>query len=260
MPRTLTECQLIERSIHKKYRKALWTPFAGAVKRYGLVLEGDRICACVSGGAAPMLLAKLMQLLEKCSDAPFQLVCLAADPGWPPEFRRQLEANAVRLALPLQILDDPTPDGAARLGRLFHRARELGCNKIALADCYDDVLATALASMLYEGELRGIPPKRRSARQDGMELIRPLYCVRRETILAWARYNALEFSPDEEEDPGRARARQLLRELKRDNSDVEKSLFNALHAVSLDTFPGWTARGASHSFLDDYDARAGSCF
>ena len=260
MPRTLTECQLIERSIHKKYRKALWTPFAGAVKRYGLVLEGDRIAACVSGGRDSMLMAKLLQLLERCSDAPFSMTCLAVDPGWPAEERRRLEETAARLGLPLQILPAERPCARVRARQLFLRARELGCNKIALGQHFDDVVETALRALLYGAQLRGTLPKARSDRFPGMELIRPLYCVRRDTIAAWVRYNGLSFPGEEELDPARAEVRRLLARLKADNPDVEKSVFNALHAAWPDTFPGWSARGAAHAFLDDYDARTGASF
>ena len=68
MKKTLEPYQLIERSIIKKYRKELWTPFIVAVKRYELVQAGDRIAVCISGGKDSMLMAKLMQELQRHSD------------------------------------------------------------------------------------------------------------------------------------------------------------------------------------------------
>ena len=277
MPRTLDDCQLIERSIHKKYRKELWTPFVGAVKRYALINAGDRVCVCISGGKDSMLLAKLIQLLEKCSDVPFEAKYLVMDPGYNPENRRRIEENAARLRIPVEIFETDIFGVAnsveknpcylcarMRRGHLYSRARELGCNKIALGHHFNDVIETTVMAMLYGAQLQGMMPKLHSANFPGMELIRPLYCVHEDDIIAWSHYNGLEFircacrftegAASGEVVSKRAEIKQLLKTLKRDNPDVEKSVFNAIHAVSLDTFPGWKTRGEVHSFLEEYDS------
>lgn len=247
-------CQLIERSIQKKYRKTLWTPFVAAVKRYCLIEAGDRIAVCVSGGRDSMLMAKLVQLLQRYTEVPFETVFLTADAGFDPEDRRLIEDNAALLRVPVQIFQTDA-DGAIR-GALYRRARELCFNKIALGNHFGDVVEDAVAGMLYSARLRGMMPKARSGKYPGMALIRPMYGIHGEVIEAWRVYNGLNFPEDDAaraSDPGRMAAGQLIRQLKRDNPDVEKSLFNSLHAVSIDTFPGWRIGGEAHSFLERYD-------
>ena len=281
MKRELTDLQLIERSIHKKYRKELWTPFIAAVKRYELVNAGDRIAVCVSGGKDSMLLAVLMRLLQRCSDVPFEARYLVMDPGYSPANRRRIEENAARLGIPAEIFETDVfaaANGAEknpcylcarmRRGHLYSRAQALGCNKIALGHHFNDVIETTVMAMLYGAQLQGMMPKLHSTNFPGMELIRPLYCVHEDDILAWKRYNRLTFlqcacrfteamseSGDGVGASKRQEVKQLLKTLRRDNPDVEKSVFNAIHAVSLDTFPGWKTRGEEHTFLEDYDAR-----
>ena len=281
MPRELTPTQLIERSIQKKYRKELWTPFILAVKRYALIREGDRVAVCVSGGKDSMLLAKLMQLLQRYSDVPFEVKFLAMDPGYAPANRCRIEENARLLGIPLTIFETDVFDVAnaaeknpcylcarMRRGHLYSNARALGCNKIALGHHFNDVIETTVMAMLYGAQLQGMMPKLHSTNFEGMELIRPLYCVHEEDIIAWRRYNRLEFlqcacrfteaiseSGDGVGASKRQEVKQLLKALRRENPDVEKSVFNAIHAVSLDTFPGWKTRGEEHSFLEWYDER-----
>ena len=97
MKRELTECQLIERSVSKKYRKEIWNPFIAAVKRYALIEPGDRIAVCVSGGKDSFLCAVLMRMLQRFSEVPFELVFLAMDPGYKPENRRKAVRFSARL-------------------------------------------------------------------------------------------------------------------------------------------------------------------
>ena len=278
MKRELTDLQLIERSIHKKYRKELWTPFVAAVKRYELIQAGDRIAVCVSGGKDSMLLAVLMRLLQRCSDVPFEARCLVMDPGYSPANRRRIEENAARLGVPAEIFETDVfaaANGAEknpcylcarmRRGHLYSRAQALGCNKIALGHHFNDVIETTVMAMFYGAQLQGMMPKLHSTNFPGMQLIRPLYCVHEEDIVAWARYNGLEFlqcacrftegAASGAVESKRQEVKRLLKDLRRNNPDVEKSVFNAIHAVSLDTFPGWKSRGEAHSFLEWYEEK-----
>ena len=276
--RNLDACQLIERSIQKKYRKALWTPFVAAVKRYELIRAGDRIAVCISGGKDSMLLAKLMQQLQRVSEVPFETVFLVMDPGYIPENRRQIERNAALLRLPIQVFESDVfqiANGAEknpcylcarmRRGFLYSKAREMGCNKIALGHHFNDVIETTVMAMFYGAQLQGMMPKLRSDNFPGMELIRPLYCVHEDDIIAWRNYNGLKFlqcacrftehAADEVHASKRQEIKLLLKQLKKQNPDIEKSVFNSIHAVNLDTFPGWKTLGETHSFLEWYDER-----
>ena len=276
MARTLDRCQLIERSIQKKYRKELWTPFVTAVKRYQLIQPGDRIAVCISGGKDSMLLAKLMQQLKRVTEIPFDVEYLVMDPGYMPENRSRIEDNAALLRIPVKIFESnvfQVANGAEknpcylcarmRRGFLYDQARALGCNKIALGHHFNDVIETTVMAMFYGAQLQGMMPKLHSANFPGMELIRPLYCIHEDDIIAWRNYNGLEFlqcackftehAAQEIHASKRLEVKRLLRDLRRNNPDIEKCVFNSIHAVNLDTFPVYKTRGVEHSFLERYD-------
>ena len=269
--------QRVERSINKKYRKELWNPFIAAVKRYELIKEGDKIAVCISGGKDSMLLAKLMQILHRFSEVPFELVFLVMDPGYNELNRRKIESNAKLLNIPITVFETDIFSVAnktekspcylcakMRRGHLYSKAKELGCNKIALGHHFSDVIETTVMAMFYGAQLQAMIPKVHSLNFEGMELIRPLYCVHEDDIIAWARYNELEFiqcacrfteraaMSDDEGVSKRQEVKELLRRLKRDNPDIEKSIFNSIHSVCLDTFPGYKTKGEAHSFLENY--------
>ena len=279
MAREMENWQLIERSIIKKYRKKLWNPFIEAVKRYQLIQAGDKIAVCISGGKDSMLMAKLIQELLRHSEVPFEAVYLVMDPGYNPINRRKIESNAQLLRIPITVFEtdifqvanstDQSPCylcAMMRRGHLYSKARALGCNKIALGHHFNDVIETTVMGMFYSAQLQAMAPKLHSDNFPGMELIRPLYCVHEEDILAWKRYNDLEFiqcacrftencavCDNGGGGSKRQEIKTLLRRLKRDNPNIEKSIFGAIHAVSLDTFPGYKTGGEKRSFLDNYD-------
>ena len=280
MGRVLEPYQQIERSLIKKYRKELWKPFIYAVKRYELIQANDKIAVCISGGKDSMLMAKLMQELQRHSDVPFSLVFLVMDPGYNEINRQKIESNAQLLHIPITVFEtnifavanttEQSPCylcARMRRGHLYSKAQELGCNKIALGHHFNDVIETTVMGMFYGSQLQAMPPKLHSTNFQGMELIRPLYCVHEEDILAWKRYNQLEFIQcacrftencticDNGGGSKRQEIKTLLRRLKRDNPNIEKSIFNSIHAVSLDTMVGYKSKGVLHSFLDDYDER-----
>ena len=263
MKRELEPYQMIERSIIKKYRKELWTPFIVAVKRYELVQEGDKIAVCISGGKDSMLMAKLMQELQKH------------------EINRQkIESNAELLHIPVTIFESNIFSVAnnteknpcylcarMRRGHLYSKAKELGCNKIALGHHFNDVIETTVMSMFYGSQMQAMPPKLHSTSFPGMTLIRPMYCIREEDILAWKRYNDLEFiqcacrfteNCTMCDNGGGGSKRQeikiLLRRLKRDNPNIENSIFRSIHNVAIDTMPGYRSEGVDHSFLERFNA------
>ena len=280
MARTLEPYQLAERSIITKYRKVLWNPFIEAVKRYEMIQPGDRIAVCISGGKDSMLLAKLMQQLQKHSDFPFELVFLVMDPGYNELNRQKIESNAALLNIPVTIFESDifeVADSAGkspcylcarmRRGYLYSRAQELGCNKIALGHHFNDVVETTLISMFYGSQLQAMLPKLHSTNFEGMTLIRPLYCVHEDDIIAWARDNSLEFiqcacrlTERSAADTGdvnvskRKEIKLLLRRLRQGNPNIEKSIFNSIHAVALDTMPGFKTGGVEHSFLERFNA------
>ena len=280
MSRNLEPYKLIERSIIKKFRKSIWNPFILAVKRYELIKEGDRIAVCISGGKDSMLLAKLMQELHRHSDVPFELKFLVMDPGYNAANREKIESNARLLHIPItvfetdifEIADSVTQSpcylcARMRRGHLYSKAKELGCNKIALGHHFSDVIETTLLGMFYGSQLQAMLPKLHSTNFEGMELIRPMYRIHEEDVIAWRNYNNLEFiqcacrftekytlCSNEGGISKRQEIKQLIKKLKAENPLIEKSIFNSIHSVCLDTMLGYKSKGVEHSFLDDYDS------
>lgn len=277
--RELTYVQKVERSISTTYRERLWTPFINAIKTYKLIEEGDRIAVCISGGKDSMLLAKLMQMLQRHSDCNFEIQFLVMDPGYNAENRAQIVKNAALLEIPIQIFDTNIFDvtykteespcylcAKMRRGHLYRMAMDAGCNKIALGHHFSDVIETTVLGMFYGSQLQGMMPKLRSQNFEGMELIRPMYCIHEQDIIAWRNYNELEFiqcacrltlntvvNDDGSSNSKRKEIKELLKNLKKINPNIEKSIFNSIHAVCIETFPGYKANGEQHSFLEWFD-------
>ena len=280
MKRTLEPHELIERSIIKKFRKTIWNPFTLAVRQYQLIQPGDRIAVCISGGKDSMLMAKLMQLLQRYSEVPFEVVFLVMDPGYNEINRNKIESNAALLHIPITVFETDVFEVAnnseknpcylcarMRRGYLYSKAQSLGCNKIALGHHFNDVIETTVMSMFYGSQMQAMLPKLHSTNFEGMELIRPLYCIHEEDILAWKQYNDLEFiqcacrftenctmCDNGGGGSKRQEVKTLLRRLKRDNPNIENSIFRSIHAVALDTMPGYKSEGVEHSFLERFNA------
>ena len=272
MSRTLTPVQAIEQSILTVYRDQLWSPFCKAIRRYALIRPGDRIAVCISGGKDSMLMAKMMQLLHRHTEYPFDAVYLIMDPGYSAANRDKVESNARFLDIPYTLFESDIFEVAnsqdkhpcflcarMRRGCLYRKARELGCNKIALGHHFDDVIGTTVMGLLYGGQLQGMRPRLRSKNFPGMELIRPLYMVHEEDIIAWQEANGLSFIQcacrftENGADSGgkRREVKELLRRLRQENPSVEDNVFASIHNVQLDTMAAWKYRGEAHSFLEE---------
>ena len=271
-------CSQSEQSITKRYRKKLWAPFIRAVKQYELIQAGDKIAVCISGGKDSMLMAKLFQLLKRYTEVPFEAVYIVMDPGYNKLNRDRIESNAKILKIPIEIFEtdifeitDKTEKypcylcAKMRRGHLYKKAKALGCNKIALGHHFSDVIETTVMAMFYGSQLQGMIPKLHSMNYEGMELIRPMYCIHEDDIIKWANYNGLEFiqcacritkkDNDDTDDSGskRKEIKELIKELKKTNPNIEKSIFNSIHAVNIETFPAYKKDGRLHSFLEEYN-------
>ena len=269
----------IEKSIRKKFHKVLFSRFAKAINEYDMIQENDKIAVCISGGKDSMLMAKLFQELKRHNKFPFELVFLVMDPGYSEANRKIIENNAKLMDIPITIFESQIFDAVydiedspcylcarMRRGYLYSHAKELGCNKIALGHHFNDVIETTVMGMFYGSQLQAMLPKLHSDNFEGMELIRPMYCIHEENIIAWRQYNQLEFiqcacrftenctiCDNGGGGSKRQEIKTLLRRLKRDNPNIEKSIFNSIHTVALDTFPGYKTKGEVHSFLEHYD-------
>lgn len=272
----LAKRRKIEESIQKKFHPSLMSPFTKALKEYEMLRDGDRVCVCISGGKDSMLMAMLFKELLRYSKVKFEVEYLVMDPGYNEANRKRIEENSALLGIPITVRDayifnsvknvEKNPCylcARMRRGYLYSYAKELGCNKIALGHHYDDVIETLLMGLLHSGQIQGMMPKLHSTNYDGMELIRPLYLIREEDIIAWRDYNGLSFlrcacrfTEALENDEGtskRQETKELIRELKKSNPDVDKCIFRAMGNVHLDTMTGYKTGGVRHSFLEKYD-------
>lgn len=272
----------VEQSIRKKFRVSLMSKFIKALKTYQLVNEGDRVAVCISGGKDSMLMAKLFQELKRYSEVNFEVKYLVMDPGYNADNRRIIEDNARALGIPVTIFETDIFESVynvekspcylcarMRRGYLYRFAQELGCNKIALGHHYDDVIETILMGMLHGAQIQSMMPKLHSTNFPGMELIRPLYLIREDDIKAWRDANELHFiqcackftdtcttcRPNEETKSKRLQIKQLIRELKKTNPEVEAHIFRSMENVCLDTVLAYKTGGRKVSFLDGYDEK-----
>ena len=270
----------IEKSLRKKFKKSIFTPFAKAINDFELIKEGDNICLCISGGKDSMIMAKLFQELKRHNKFPFTVQFLCMDPGYNEYNRKIIEENAKLLGIPLQFFESDIFESVfeiesspcyvcarMRRGHLYSKAKELGCNKIALGHHFDDVIETVLMGMLYSGQFQAMMPKLHSTNFPGMELIRPLYYIREDEIKHWRDYNKLNFiqcackftetcstcHTDGTTSSKRLETKKLIAELKKSNPFIEKNIFRSTENVSKQTILGLKDKGIKHSFLEWYD-------
>ena len=268
----------IERSINKKFHKEIWSRFTAALNDYNLVEEGDKIAVCISGGKDSMLMAKLFQELKRHNKFPFEVVFLVMDPGYSPENREIIEKNAKLLNIPITVFESNIFESVLhiekspcylcarmRRGHLYNKAKELGCNKIALGHHYDDVIETVLMGMLYGGQVQTMMPKLHSTNFKGMELIRPMYLIREDDIKRWRDYNDLHFiqcackftdtctSCNPDNASKRQEIKNMIREMKKVNPQVESNIFRSVENVNIDTVIAYKKDGVKHNFLENYN-------
>ncbi len=265
----------IEESIAGRFNKQIWSRFNKAVRDYQLILPGDRIAVCISGGKDSMLMAQCMLRMKRFSKMPFEVGFLVMDPGYSPANRRKIEENAALLGIPVTIRETRIFDSVenensnpcficARLRRgwLYKTAKAMGCNKIALGHHFDDVIETILMGMLYGSQMQTMLPKLHSENYAGMELIRPLYFVREQSVIDWAEYNGLEFircacrmtevRQDNQEESKRAEIKKLLVQLRSVNPAVDMNIFRSAENVNLRKLISYRDGSEHHHFLDDY--------
>lgn len=269
----------IERSIIKKFRKPIWRRFTKAIREYELVQDGDKIAVCISGGKDSMLMAKLFQELSRHGKKNFEVVFLVMNPGYNEINYQTIKDNAKILNVPITVFESDIFNIVAseeqspcylcarmRRGYLYSKAKELGCNKIALGHHYDDVIETILMGMLYGAQVQTMMPKLHSTNFEGMELIRPLYLIREADIIHWANYNDLHFIQcacrftehcascgGAEKGSKRAEIKELIHELAQKDPVIEYNIFRSVENVNLNTVIGYKQDGVRHNFLDTYD-------
>lgn len=270
--------QEIERSIIKKFRKTIWNRFIKGIKEYQLINAGDKIAVCISGGKDSMLMAKCMQHLQKYSEVPFEVEYLVMNPGYNEINKQKIIENSKILDIPIKMFETKIFDVVAdidnspcylcarmRRGYLYSHAKELGCNKIALGHHFDDVIETILMGMLYGGQVQTMMPKLHSTNFEGMELIRPMYMVKEEDIIAWKLYNDLQFiqcacrftenctmCDNGGGGSKRQEMKELIKSFRKINPNIDSNIFRSVENVNLSTIISYHIGDEKHHFLDDY--------
>lgn len=273
----------VETSIRKTFHKCIFSPFAKAINEYELLKPGDKVAVCISGGKDSMLMAKLFQEIKRHNKFDFELVFLVMDPGYSEVNRLVIEKNARMLGVPITIFETQIFDAVydvkqspcylcarMRRGYLYSKAKELGCNKIALGHHYDDVIETILMGMLYGAQVQTMMPKLHSTNFEGMELIRPMYYIREDDIMRWRDFNNLHFiqcachftdtcsscREDGTTASKRMEIKQLIKDMKKVNPYVEGNIFKSVYNVSLGTVIEYKDKaGVKHNFLENYDEK-----
>ncbi len=269
-----------ELSLRKKFKKSIWCKFTKGINEYDLVSPNDKIAVCISGGKDSMIMAKLFQELKRHDKFPFEVEFIVMDPGYNAENRKKIEENARNLSIPINIFESDIFGSVEhieknpcyicarmRRGYLYSKAKELGCNKIALGHHFDDVIETILMGMLYGGQVQTMMPKLHSTNFEGLELIRPMYLVRESDIKHWCSYNELQFiqcacrftetcadiGADGHSVSKRMETKNLIAELKKINPQVEKNIFRSVENVNLSTIIAYKDKNGVHNFLDTYN-------
>ncbi len=266
----------IEKSIIKKYRKEIWSKFIRGVQLYNLIEDNDKIMVCISGGKDSFLLAKCIQEIKKHGKINFEAYYVVMDPGYKEENKKLIIENAKILNIPITLFESDIFEvvdkvsfkspcymcARMRRGFLYSKARELGCNKIALGHHMDDVIETTLLSMFYSSEIKTMMPKLHSDNYKELELIRPLYLVKEKDIISWAKYNNLKFlncacrfteeSSKNEMLSKRKEMKELINLMKKTNKNVDYNIYKALDNVNLNCVLGTKKDGKYKSFLDEY--------
>lgn len=266
----------VEKSIIKKFRKEIWTRFTRAIRDYELIQEGDRIAVCISGGKDSMLMAKCIQELYRHGRIRFEAEFVVMNPGYNEANRQMIQDNAKLLNIPITMFETQIFDAVAgidegspcylcarmRRGYLYSKAKEMGCNKIALGHHFDDVIETILLSMLYGGEIKTMMPKLHSDNFEGLELIRPMYLIKEESVINWKNYNGLNFLncacrftenlATGEAKSKRSEMKALINQFRQTDPNIECNIFRSVENVHLGAIVGYRKNGIKHNFLEHY--------
>lgn len=262
----------IEKSLIKTYRKHIWAKFIKGIKEYELIQDGDKIAVAISGGKDSLLMAKLFQELYRTGNKNFQLEFIAMDPGYHSEIRELLEDNCRYLEIPViiydadifQVADKIAKDypcymcARMRRGSLYGKAKELGCNKLALGHHFNDVIETTMLNLLCAGSFKTMMPKLRAQNFEGLELIRPLYHIEEIYIQRFIQnagiwpLNCACMVSAKKIGNKRYEIKDLIEKLKKDFVNVDINIFRAAENVNMDGVLGWQKDDEKHYFLDDY--------
>ncbi|MBL1432434.1 MAG: tRNA 2-thiocytidine(32) synthetase TtcA [Gammaproteobacteria bacterium] len=233
-----------------KLEKKLLHYITKAIADYTMITKGDRVMVCLSGGKDSFTMLYLLNEIRKNSHNRFSLHSYTLDqsqPGWNDEgLRAWLEEqripNTIEKRDTYSIVTEKIPVGKTycslcsrlRRGNIYRFAEDNGFNKIALGHHRDDMIHSMLMSMLYNGQIRSMPPKLLTDNKRNI-VIRPLAYCKEADIIEYAKIQAYPIIPcnlcGSQENLKRQRVKRLVEELAAENDKVPSNLFGALSNI-----------------------------
>lgn len=262
----------IERSLIKRYRKEIWSEFTRAVRDFEMIDENDKVAVCISGGKDSLLLAKLIEELQRHGKINFDVKYIAMDPGYRKDLRILLEENLDYLKIPAKIFETDIFDitgeiseeypcymcARMRRGALYSYAEKLGANKIALGHHFNDVIETILLNMFYTGSFKTMLPKLKSKNFENMQLIRPLYYVEENSIIKFREYTGLKpldcacSVAAKKIGSKRAEIKMIIEKLRENIPHIDKNILKSSENIYKDVILGYIDSDGKHSYLENY--------
>jgi len=261
-----------EHDIITRYRSKLWKKFRKALQDFQLVEPGDKVAVAISGGKDSLLMAKLFEEIQKHGDFYFDIVYLSMDPGFAPENKKILTDNCKTLGIDVKIEESDVFEVANKMspnqpcfmcakmrrGFLYRKAKEYGCNKLALGHHFDDVIETTLINIFYAGSYKTMVPKVNSENYEGLTLIRPMVYIREEDIRSIMKDNDITCMTcgcavaSSKLPSTRRNVKQLIGELKEKYGIKEQNIFRSAANVNLNGIYGYKDDQERFDYNDIY--------
>jgi tRNA(Ile)-lysidine synthase TilS/MesJ len=250
----------------------LLAKFLRAIDEYKLIEEGDKICVALSGGKDSLLLAALFEEYKLHFNNNIEVVYLMMSSGFTKEFLENHHKNCNIIGIESKVEESKVYEIANKMnpkapcflcarmrrGFLYQKAKDLGCNKLALGHHFDDVIETTLMNMFYTGTFKTMLPKAKSKNFEGLELIRPMYLIKEEDVKRFIKYHEIDFVSkgcefqDRNVDTKRKEMKDLITHLRGVYENIDINIFRSAENVNLDSILGYFDDDKKVSFLDEY--------
>jgi len=245
-----TRAQLKQQYSDNKVAKRLQRLVGQAIGDFNMIGEGDRVMVCLSGGKDSFTMLRILKLLQQRAKVKFEIFAFTLDqaqPGWNDAALHQwLKDQGINYEIltrdTYSIVKEKIPEGQTycslcsrlRRGIIYTYAEKNGFNKIALGHHRDDLITTLLMSILYNGEIRSMPPKLLSDNKKHV-VIRPLVYCQEADIAAFAKEMAFPIIPctlcGSQENLIRKKVKTMINQLALENPKVPSNMLHALTAI-----------------------------
>ncbi len=265
---------------HLAIEKKLLHYTGKAIADYSMIRRGDRVMVCLSGGKDSFTLLTLLRQLQQRTNKKFELFAFTLDqaqPGWDDsQLRKWLEEKSINYEIlsrdTYSIVKEKIPANKTycslcsrlRRGIIYRYAEENGFTKIALGHHRDDLIQTLLMSILYNGDIRSMPPKLLSDNKKHI-VIRPLCYVQEQDIIHYAKAQRYPIIPcnlcGAQENLARQRIAKWISQLTEENPKIPSNILHALQSIkpsqlmdkALWEFKSLESQLVSHKTTDEED-------